>query len=308
MLYGRKWKITVTTYGGKSITIPTELRVVFSLDRCIGRVYQLGVVTIYNLAPRTEQEILQNGKSVTIEAGYEDGPYGLIFDAAIVHPSRGKEDQTSYYLKLQCLDGDVLNLGFCNFTMQAGQTLQQIAQQVGRASDVPFDVRVDPALSQQTTLRGKTITGKPQDALRDLSKNNNALLYSDNGIINISSLSQAPPAEVPELDVTSGLIGMPQQVDQGIEVSSLINPDFKLNSWFHLNNKLVNQAEIPIGSGLGTAGALVQPLLDLDGLYRIISMTIEGDTRGNDWYYHMQGISQTGILPAMLLDPSSIGV
>jgi hypothetical protein len=308
MLYGRKWKVTVTTFGGNVITLPTDLRVVFSLDRTIGRAYQFGSITIYNLSPATEQDILQNGKSVTLEAGYQDGPYGLIFDAKIVQPVRGKEDQTTYYIKLLCIDGDILNLGFCNFTLQAGQTLQQIAQQVGRSSTVPFDVRVDESLNQQTTLRAKTVTGKPGDALRNLAVNNNALLYADNGTVNLSALNQGPPASVPELDVTNGLIGMPQQVDQGVEVTSLINPDFKLNSWFHLDNKRVNQAELPIGSALGTASALVQPLLDLDGLYRIISMTIEGDTRGNDWYYNMQGIAQTGVLPAMLLDPTQTGL
>lgn len=293
MPYLRKYKISIETYRGIGIIVDADLQISFVIHKQIMQVYQFAEITLYNLTPETETDIMQNGKSVTLEAGYNDGPYGVIFKGPIRQPLRGKEDGTTYFLKLLCIDGDdALNLGICNFVLASGQTAQQIASQIARSSSIPFDINVDPDLNTQTTQRGTAVFGKPGDALRSLALDNNAAFYVEDGIANISKLSKAPPPVVPDLNAQSGLIGMPTQTDQGIQARCLIDPAIKLDTWFHLNNRSIIPAQVEFG--------VPQTLLDLDGLYRVVGMVITGDTRGNDWFFDLEAISQTGSVPAML--------
>lgn len=298
--YGRRYSVKVVTHRGEIIEINGDLRVTFRVHKQIVG-FQDAEVTIYNLNADTETDILKNGQYLILEAGYENGAYGEIFQGYIRQPLRGKEDGVTYFLKLICVDGDqALFTGICNFTLSQGQTAQQIAQQVARQSTVPFDIQVSGDLSQQQTQRGKSFFGTSQQYLRSLGLNNNAAFYFHNNKAHISSLSQSPPAQVPSLNAQSGMIGIPTQVDYGVQVKCLINPGIVLDSWIKLDNASINQAQLALGQ--------LQTILDLDGLYRVIGITATGDTRGNDWYFDLETISQTGFLPAMLANQQQSGM
>lgn len=306
-LYIRKYKLVVTTWGGQQITI-TDLRFTFHIEKNINKLIQYGAITIYNLSPNTETNIFKNGKSVTLEAGYEDGPYGVIFKAPIRQPIRGKENGTDYFLKLVCYAGDdILNIGFCNLTMTNNQDARTLINQIARSSTIPFDVRISEGLqleqasiTDQKTQRGRTVFGQPGDTLRSIALNSNANFYVDDDIVNFEGVNASPPGSVPSMNAQSGMIGFPRQVDKGIEVQCLINPNMKLGSWFQLDNQKIILNELPF-QGL-------QTLLDLDGVYRIVEMVITGDTRGNEWYFDLTAYGQQGFLPLMLSAQSQSGV
>lgn len=299
-LYLRKWKLSIETWRGDVLEVTDPLRVTFRLEKNINQIYQFGEITIYNLSPDTETDIFQNGRYVSLEAGYENGSYGVIFKGPIRQPVRGKEDAVTYFLRLVCLDGDdALNLGFVNLVISQGATAQYIAQQVARSSSVPFDIEVDE-LSPQKTKRGRVLFGQPTDILRGIAQNNNAKFYFDDGVAKIKDLSKAPPATVPEMNYRSGMIGIPHQVDKGIQVRCLINPSLGLDKWFKINNRDIVQAQAPLGE--------LQTLFDRDGIYRIVELVITGDSRGNDWYYDIIAYGQNGPLAQMFNDTGQTGV
>lgn len=294
----RQYRLKVITFGGKSIDV-SEVRCTFRAEKRLIRLYQWADILLYNLSPDTETNILQNGQYVILEAGYRAGAYGVIFEGFIHQPIRSKEDETTYVLQLVCVDGEyMLGKEFCNVTLSAGQTGQDIAKQVARSSTVPFDIQVDP-LQQGTTTRGKVIFSEPQEVLRSLAINNNAAFYNNNGKPHITALGKAPPPDVLKLNAKTGLIGMPDQTDDGIKFRCLINPAIDLDKWVKLNNRDIIPARIEFG--------VPQTLLDLDGLYRVIGIVATGDTRGDDWYFECDAISQAGKLPQMLADSSKTG-
>lgn len=308
-LYIRKYRLVVNTWGGSQITV-SDLRFTFHIEKNFNKMIQYGSITIYNLSPDTETEIFKNGQSVFLEAGYENGPYGVVFAGQIRQPIRGKENGTDYFLRLVCYAGEeLLNIGFCNLTLTNNQNARILIEQIARSSTVPFEVSISEGLqleengtlTDQKTQRGKTVFGQPGDYLRSIALNNNAVFYFDDGVANFDAVNEQPPAVVPELNAQSGMIGFPHQVDKGIEVQCLINPNMKLGSWFHLNNQKIILEEVPL---LG-----LQTLLDLDGVYRIIELIITGDTRGNDWYFDITAWAhEGGPLPLMLQDSSQSGV
>lgn len=305
--FGRLYDLTIYTRGGNAIHFSENVHFTFTVHKVFVRVYQFAEITIYNLDAATETNILENGDSITLSAGYQNGSYGQIFSGNIRQPIRGKEDGTTYFLKLICVDGDdAMNLGICNFVLSNGQTSQQIAQQTARSSSIPFEVKVGlngPA--QPQTQRGKVVFGSPGDTLRSTALNNNAAFYFDDGVGYMTPLIKQAPSSAINLSVpvgqntTTGLIGMPVQTDQGIRAKVLINPNMKLDTWFHLNNRDIIAASLVFG--------VPQTLLDLDGFYRIIGIATTGNTRGNDWYMELEAISQAGAVPAMLAQSGQSG-
>ncbi len=298
--YDRSYRLTIETWRGSQIVVSSDLRVTFRIEKNILQICQFGEIVLYNLNPDTETDILKNGKSITLEAGYKNGPSGILFKGAIRQTIRGKEDAVTYFLKLVCFDGDeVLGLGFSNLVLAAGQTAETIIKQIARSSSVPFDVQVYPGLNDQKTQRGKVVFGQTADEIRNITKNKDYTFYFDSGIGYVVPVKLSPPPIVPTLNAQTGMIGFPHQLDQGISVRSLINPALKLGSWIRLNNRDIIQAQIELGT--------LQTLLDVDGLYRIIELVITGDTRGNDWYFDITGYGQTGALPQMLTNPLQTG-
>jgi hypothetical protein len=297
--YLRKYNIKVITFRGEAIDV-SELRCTFSMDKKIIGLYQSAEINIYNLHPETETDILLNGQYVILEAGYENGAYGVIFEGYIYQPIRGKEDDAvTTFLRLVCIDGYYASaMGICNITLAAGQDGLSIAKQVCRASSIPFDLESD-VLSQQKTTRGKTISGNPIDILRNIAINNNAAFYFNHGKARISTLSKAPPQVVQTLNAQTGLVGMPHQTDEGINLKCLINPNLDLDSWVKLDNQSIIQNQLGFG--------VPQTLLDMDGLYRIIAIEATGDTRGQEWYFDITAINQLSSLPSMFTSPSQSG-
>jgi hypothetical protein len=97
------------------------------------------------------------------------------------------------------------------------------------------------------------------------------------------------------LSPSSGLIGVPDQLNYGVHGKCLLNPRVKLNSLIHIDNSLIRAQQ---------ASQTAQYTLDNDGIYRVIKVTYIGDTRGNDWYTEFETVSQAGKIPSMLSDPS----
>src|ERR1044072_16840 len=302
LLFDRKWKLTIITFRGTVIEVHEGLRVTFRVEKNINRTLQLAEVSIYNLSAETETDIFKNAAIVILEAGYQNDLYGQIFRGEVRQTIRGKESPTDYFLKLICIAGDeVMNISFCSAVLSGSLKAKQIAEQIASSSRPAFDIQIRGELSEQQLQAPKVIYGKAYDVLRSLAINNNANLYvDDNGSTVISTLSQHPPASVPELNAQSGLIGFPHQTDQGISFRSLINPRIALDSWVKLNNSSIIQAQIDLG--------VPQTLLDLDGLYRVINIVITGDTRGNEWYYDIDAVNQDGGLASIVTDRGQNGL
>lgn len=309
-LYQRDWRLLVLAPNGSKVFDSegnnaldlSNLRFTFRVEKNFSHYMQFAEVTLYNLKAETETAIMARGEQIVLEAGYANGNYGVIFRGYIRQPIRGKEDGVTTFLKLLCIDGDdALNLGFCNFTLEAGKTARDIALMTARSSTEPFTINIDPNLGEQQTQRGKAVFGQPKQFLRSLAINENAQFRMENGQAHIDKLLKQPTSDiVVKVNAETGMVGMPQQIDSGVRVRTLLNPKIKINNFIRLNNRDIRVAEISLGQ--------LQTTLDLDGLYRVIKIVAFGDTRGNDWYYDLETVSQTGYLPAMLTDQYQSGV
>jgi len=284
-LYGRKYRVMV---GNIDVS---ALRCTFYIEKNLTETPNYSEVTIYNLAPETENKIIENGDRIIVEAGYITGYYGLIFDGDIVQPLRDKEDGTTYTLTLVNQDADkFLNNGFVNQSWAAGQTPKTIAQQLCATATNPAELGyISGNLENKELARGKVVFGLARDYLHQIARTEKAAFYCDNGKVNIIKAPDPPSGQIVSLSPKTGLIGTAEMTEEGIKARCLLNPLLSLNSFVHIDNRFVRQQKVSRGSQPKT--------IDQDGVYRILKLVQEGDTRGNAWHTSFTGVAQSGHIP-----------
>jgi len=278
--FKRKWRVLVANGDNVALDV-SDLRVTFNINKS----YQMpnyADITIYNLAPLTEQQIIQQGTRVIVEAGYEDGEYGKIFDGDIIQPIWDRRNVVDYTLELRCVDGDVINNNnFVAFTFAAQKDQRTLVYEMARQSRKSFEVDyVTDFLSSNKAVRGQTYFGQPSDYLHEIAIANDADFGTLDGKANIGRPTDDSPTEAVLINPQNGLVGTPEQTQDGVAFRCLLNPSIKFSypaMLVKLDMKLIRQKKISIGQNLPSR-------LDADGQYKVISVTYIGDTRRNEWY------------------------
>ncbi|MGN5479531.1 hypothetical protein ACTMU2_29345 [Cupriavidus basilensis] len=93
-------------------------------------------------------------------------------------------------------------------------------------------------------------------------------------------------AEVPVITSATGMIGMPEQTQNGVTIKMLLNPSVKIGRLIQIDNASVQQYEYSLSTGQQAENDRIelQAKLQDDGFYYVMVAEHEGDTWGNDWY------------------------
>lgn len=239
-LYGRKYRVLVADKNNVALDV-SNLWCTFRVERVALQVANYAEINIFNLSAGTEGTIINEGVRVVLEAGYqgftegkfgtEAKQYGQIFDGQIIQTLRCKEDNNvDLKLTLICLDGDsFLNKNIIKMTVNAGMNQRKIINQIASQAKIPTDIgRISPELSAKNLPRGKVFFGMPKDYLRDIAKDNGANFWVDENMIYITKPTDIPPGQALVLTPKTGLIGTPQQTQEGVQFKCLLNPSLKL--------------------------------------------------------------------------------
>ena len=283
-LYGRRYKLIIGMGGTKGIEV-TNLHCIFTVEKSMSEDPNPSIIQIHNLAPGTRNNILANARRVIIEAGYEGPQYGLIYDGDIVRGLKRGPNSIDKITELVAQDGDAfLNGGFISVSYAAGYTSEDIFRSMTRVGDNKVSMGAVSENMKNTQLaRGKAMFGQPKDYLHNIAKSEGALFYVCDRKINMVKPMDLPVSEIVSLSPRSGLVGTPEQTEDGIKGLCLLNPLLNLNTLVHVSNEFVQQ-EASLG-GLST------------GVYKIISLRHVGDSRGDEWHTEFIGIAQPGAIP-----------
>ncbi|GED71167.1 hypothetical protein BRE01_48690 [Brevibacillus reuszeri] len=294
VLYGRRYRVLISN--GKSTALDvSDLRCVFDIKKTLTPQPNFSTVTIYNLNTETENQVINEGDTVIVEAGYEGEQYGLIFRGDVIQAIRGKEDGVDYKLILNSVDGDrFFNNGMVNISVAKGQTARSQIGIVTSQAKVPTQQgTISNYLQPAALTRGKVFFGLGKDYLRQIAQSNAATFYLEDGKVNIITAQDYPPNEIVDLAPESGLIGTPMQTDFGVSFKCLLNPRLKINSLVRIDNSQIQAQTFQFGQ--------IQRGLDAAGIYRIIGIRQNGDTRGDAWYTECDTVSQAGgVIPSLM--------
>jgi hypothetical protein len=296
--YLRACRLTVEG-GGESVDL-SELRIRFQVDQHTLQTPNVGDITISNLSDATAQRIKGEGTLVTLEAGYQSG-YGLIFKGQIIQKRTGRENPVDTYLNILAQGGDqAYNHAVVNKTLAAGHTYKD---QVLAAYEVmkPFGITLGyiTDLGSKKMPRGRVMFGMARDVLRTVAISTGTSWSISNNQLTVVKDTEATPGGAIVLNSRTGMIGLPVQTIDGIQVKALLNPMIGPGTLIQINQADIQEAKLS-ADYLGEVGNSMIPSKADDGFYKVLVVSHSGDTRGDTWYSDMLCIRADGKGPIPL--------
>jgi hypothetical protein len=251
-------------------------------------------IRIYNLSDDTANRIQKEFTRVILQAGYEGGEYGAIFDGTIVQVRKGRENATDTYVDITGAEGDeALNFAVVATSLQAGTSFKDrvaALQKAMEARGVTTGYQVD--LPENKLPRGRVLYGMARDHLRDVAFTTGTTFSIQRGQLQIVPVQGYLPGEAVVLNANTGMVGMPEQTQDGIKVRCLLNPMIKVAGRIQIDNASIQQAALNIGVSGAVQNGFIPSIVD-DGFYRVVVCEHEGDSRGVAWYSNLICVGAT---------------
>jgi hypothetical protein len=291
--FGRKASLIVST-GTQGLDL-SQFRFTFRTTNSDAQTPNTLYVRVYNLSPQTVAKIGTEFGTVTLQAGYENGNFGIIFQGSIKQTATGRERNVDSYVDIWAADGDEwANFAVINQSLAAGQTPQQVITAItGAASsngtppikfadDANGLIAGSAAGTAQALSRGKVLFGMSRDYARDWSSKYGFRWSIHNGQFVLVPITGYRPGEAVVLSSTTGLIGVPEATQDGVRARALLNPLIRIGCLVQIAKSDINQITTQQqGLKYNTAIATV---VTAAGFYRVMVAEFSGDTRGQDWY------------------------
>lgn len=292
----------------------SNLRIRFSVRRGDLKTPNSADIRVYNVSDQTAQRAQKEFERIVLQAGYA-GNFGVIFDGTIKQVRRGRESQTDTYIDITAADGDsAYNFAVMNTSLAAGSTPDDHLEAALKSMESRGITMGDSgALSANKLPRGKVMFGMTRDYLDTLGKTQDLSWSFQDGKLTLIPNTAYLPGEAVVVNSATGMVGLPEQTQNGITVKMLLNPSVKVGRRLQINNASIQQMRygLAIGDDPVTRKALVSVYLDADGFYRSIVVNHSGDSRGNEWYTDVICLAIDATIPLSLIDrpetPGSVG-
>lgn len=280
--YIRRCNLVVSGASGDGLDL-SSLRIQFKIKKSDAQTPNTAEIRVYNLAPDTAKQIRKEFTRVVLQAGYESN-YGVIFDGNIKQVRMGRENGTDTYIDIAAGDGDdAYNYAVVNTTLAAGA---KQSDQINAAANSMASKGVKQGFIADTGSaslpRGKVMYGNARDYLRQSAEASGTTWSVQDGKLQLVSLTSVLPNQAVLLTSKTGLVGTPEQTNDGIKAKCLLNPMLKIGVRVKINEEDVNEAKLPDSDKNDAANKPAD--ISKDGIYRLLVVEHSGDTRGNDWY------------------------
>lgn len=282
----RKCTLLVSDKNGDGLDL-SQLRIKFLVKRSDTQTPNMAEIIIYNLEEQTAQRIQKEFSKVILQAGYEEN-FGVIFQGNIKQVIRGRENATDTFIQIIAGDGDLsYNFAIVNTTIAAGAgQAEQVNAAVGAMTKTGGTTAGNIGELPPSKLpRGKVMYGMARDYLKQSAETSDKTWSIQDGKVQMVPLSSYLPGEAVQLNSKTGMIGTPQQTNEGINVKCLLNPKIKVGGRIQLNNEDVARLKIDLSQPNSPAN--IPAPITSDGVYYVLVVEMTGDTRGQEWYCNL---------------------
>ncbi len=296
----------------------SQFRIQFQVNAMDVDTPPTAIIRVFNLAKATVSTIQKEFQGVTLQAGYEDGNFGVIFQGSIVRTRTGRLSNIDSFLDIMASNFDAIyNFGFVNKTLSAGSNLQakisalqqsvnsSTAAQAGSSafgSGVQTGYIPDSIGTGGILPRGQVLFGLWREHMTNAADSAGCTWsVGPDGKINVIPLTGYLPGEAVVINAASGMVGVPEATPQGILVKCLLNPLIKCGTRLQIDNAAITQTQN--NSAVGFPAYQDYQFFastSRDGFYRAIVVGHEGDTRGHggDWLTKITALNIDQSAPA----------
>ena len=277
------------TYTLDGSNFNTQLQCRFQMHGATHSTPNTAVIKFTNPDPALRSQVRNwEKKEISVSAGYIDNN-GLLFKGSIVQAFMGRESPTDTVLVLSC--GSLYfphKSAVVNKTFPPGSTQQDHVKEAIKVMNAiePISIGfIGPNLSSFKYPRAVSIFKRASSVLEGIAKSNNANHSYQNGKLHLVRDDESVPGTTVVLNSQTGLIGTPSQTLKGIIARCLINPNICVNGLVQIDQKSIN-AQVMMAQGAGDVNVnqSIMPSITEDGVYKVIQIEVDADTRGTPWY------------------------
>lgn len=239
----------------------SNLRITFNVTKTISSEPNTGEITIYNLNQNTRNLITTKYyQHVELYICYREDDFRLIFKGDVISINNSQSD-LDIITHLKCADG------FKAYTDKTiVKTLSSGQSDIVVVNETLASFNIQAAtidLPRNTILpRGKVLFCDAREAVSKVAINNRADWSIQDGQLAIIPKNTAlRNDEGYIISSATGMIGSPEKNDDGLEVTTLCNPYFKIGGLIRIESQIK----------------------EYNGNYKIKSIQHEGDLMGSDW-------------------------
>lgn len=273
------------------------LRITFQVIHLAGNALSVAEIAIYNVSDQSARQMLGDGvvkkyEFVSLEAGYESN-FGAVFLGQITNVQRFMEDGgATSGIKLFCQsqakdrDERIINLTLSPETDPV-QIIEQCASYFGAEIQFFGEFGDLKRRSGGTVLQGALVS-----CMNELAATYEFDWMVENEVTKIVKKGFAMPVKA-TISATTGMIGSPVVTDTEVGIRCAINPKLKLGDTIKLESMAprFEFSDVFFYKVPRTIG---------EGLYKIYSLAIIGDSHGDPWEtqiscLRLDTMSQSGI-------------
>jgi len=281
--YQRQLSLVVADDSGDGLDL-SSLRTTFTIRRAALEAPNNAEFVIYNVAEQTAQRINDDFERLEFKAGYPDN-FGTVLKGDIQEVQIGKdENNVDTFIKIYAGDGDTAyNRAIVNKSLAPGATRRDAVNASLEAME-PYGVTAGSIQVDNTITYpgGKVLQGMARDVIRKVADTEESDWSIQDGGLQIVPKSSFLPDPVIVLNSKTGLIGRPEQTENGINARCLLNPFIKPGTRVQIDQASINQIT---AAGFGRRESVLAPTpITSDGFYKVLMVDFVGDSRGRDFY------------------------
>lgn len=280
----------------------SQFRIVFNVSAIDIDTPPTATIRIINLSDQTANTIVKEFSKVVLQAGYENGNFGIIFQGDIIRIRKGRLSNIDTFLDIMASNLDAFfNWGAVATSIPAGATNQDKINAVKNAYNNSPITQQASSISGQINIgqtpgevgvggvlpRGKVLMGMAANKYTDIANSQGwTWQIGPDGVINFVELNRYLPSNPVPINAATGMIGIPELTPQGLEVKTLLNPLIKCGTRIQLNNATINMTQTDQFIGFPAISDFqYYANASADGIYRVFVAEHEGDVRGEgaDW-------------------------
>ncbi|MEX3929737.1 hypothetical protein AB4Y36_38000 [Paraburkholderia sp. BR10936] len=255
--FGRRYQLII---GSRSEGFAfNNLRVAFEVTKTLEKTPNPAKIRIWNLTRQHMGAVLSKlYTTVALSVGYE--ALRVIYAGDIVK-SNVERDGMDFVLELECGDGNTAYTSArANMTLPAGTTDAQAARAL--VGTMPDTTRGAMGVTRtEGSARARVYCGNTRDCLSNLARANEADWSIQDGAIVMLPANAAIAGAGPLISQDTGMVGMPRQTDNGLEVNCLCNPAILVGGVVRVQSILPHYS----------------------GDYKVVSVHHSGDFAEGDW-------------------------
>lgn len=255
--FGRQWSLSI--YSEKEAILVDQLKISFDITKSTDSTPNPATIKVWNMTrAHIEQALNGDFKNIALSVGYNE--LCLIFKGDI-SKTKVERDGVDSILNFECADGfKAYTDSRIMLTLPRGADDKAILKHLGAtlknvtegATEVP---------NKRKLPRGKVLNGDSRKLLDNVAKNNNADWSIQDGKLVFIPKGAVLNDKAFLLSQETGMVGLPEKTDKGLDVKCLLNPRLKIGGQIEVKSMFKA----------------------FNGLYKIVKIQHSGTGGDGDW-------------------------